>query len=162
MQLARPHCPSPTPGVYQINSSLLSRWCHPTISSSVIRFSFCLHSFPASGSFPMSQFFASGGQSIRASASAAVLIYSYNGILLSHKKEHNWVICRDMDGPRVCLHIEWSKSEREKQILHINTYTWNLEKWYKWTYLQSRNRHRGGKKSIDTKQRKRWWDEPGH
>ena len=43
----------------------------------------------------------------------------YNGILLSHKKEWNWVICRDVDGPRVC-HIEWSKSERAKQILTIN------------------------------------------
>ena len=51
----------------------LSQWCHPTISSSVIPFSFCLQSFPASGSFPMSQFFASGGQSIRASASTSVL-----------------------------------------------------------------------------------------
>ena len=64
LQQARPPCPSPTPGVYQINSSLLSRWCHPTISSSVIRFSSCSQSFPASGSFPMSQFFTSGGQSI--------------------------------------------------------------------------------------------------
>ena len=52
---------------------LSSRWCHPTISSSVIPFSSCLQSFPASGSFPMSQFFASGGQSIGASASASVL-----------------------------------------------------------------------------------------
>ena len=51
----------------------LSRWCHPAISSSVIPFSFCLQSFPASGSFPMSQHFASGGQSIGVSASASVL-----------------------------------------------------------------------------------------
>ena len=55
------------------NSSPLSWWCHPTISSSVVPFSSCLQSFPASGSFPISQFFASGGQSIGVSASASVL-----------------------------------------------------------------------------------------
>ena len=71
-QHARPPCSSPTPGVYS-NSCLLSRWCHPTISSSVNPFSSRLQSCPASGSFPMSQFFASGGQSIGASASASVL-----------------------------------------------------------------------------------------
>ena len=60
-------CPSPSPGVSS-NSCPLSQWCHPTISSSVIPFSSCLQSFPASGSFLMSQLFASGGQSIGASA----------------------------------------------------------------------------------------------
>ena len=68
LQHARPPCPSPTPGVYP-NSCPLSRWCHPTISSSVVPFSSCPQSFPASGSFPMSQLFASGGQSIGVSAS---------------------------------------------------------------------------------------------
>ena len=71
-QHARPPCPSPTPGVYS-NSCPLSRWCHPTISSSVVPFSSYLQSFPASGSFPRSQFFVSGGQSIGASALASVL-----------------------------------------------------------------------------------------
>ena len=71
LQHARPPCLSPTPGVCS-DSYLSSRWCHPTISSSVILFS-CLQSFPASGSFPMSQFFASGGQSVGISASASVL-----------------------------------------------------------------------------------------
>ena len=61
LQHARPPCPSPTPGVYS-NSCPLSQWCHPTISSSVIPFSSCLQSLPASRSFQMSQFFASGGQ----------------------------------------------------------------------------------------------------
>ena len=61
-------CPSPTPGVHW-NSCPLSQWCHSTISSSVIPFSSCPHSFPASGSFPKSQLFASGSQSIGASAS---------------------------------------------------------------------------------------------
>ena len=70
-QHARLPCPSPTPRVYS-NSCPLSRWCHPTISSSLVPFS-CLQSFPESGSFQMSQLFASGGQSIRASASTSVL-----------------------------------------------------------------------------------------
>ena len=71
-QHARPPCPSPTAGVYP-NSCPLSWWCHPTISSSVIPFSSCPQSFPASRSFQMSQLFASGGQSIRVSASTSVL-----------------------------------------------------------------------------------------
>ena len=68
LQHTRLPCPSPTPGVYP-NSCPLSQWCHPTISSSVIPFSFLLQSFPESGSFQMSQLFASGGQSIGVSAS---------------------------------------------------------------------------------------------
>ena len=72
LQHARPPCPSPTPGIYS-NSCPLSLWCHPTISSSVVPFSSHLQSFPAPGSFQMSQFFTSGGQSIRVSASASVL-----------------------------------------------------------------------------------------
>ena len=71
-QHTRPPCPSPTPGVYP-NSCPLSQWCHPTISSSVIPFSSCPQSFPASGSFQMSQLFTWGGQSIGVSASASVL-----------------------------------------------------------------------------------------
>ena len=71
-QHARPPCPSPTPGVYS-NSGPLSRWCHPTISSSAVPFSSCLQYFPSSGSFQMSQLFASGGQNIRVSASTSVL-----------------------------------------------------------------------------------------
>ena len=68
LQCSRPPCPSPTLGVYS-NSCPLSWWCHPTISSSVIPLSSHLQSFPASGSFQMSQFYTSGGQSIEASAS---------------------------------------------------------------------------------------------
>ena len=71
-QHARPPCPSPTPGVYS-NSCPSSWWCHPAISSSVIPFSSCPQSLPASGSFPMSQLFTWGGQSIGVSASASVL-----------------------------------------------------------------------------------------
>ena len=66
LQHARPPCPSPTPRVHP-DSGPSSRWCHPTISSSVVPFSSCPQSFPATGSFQISQFFTSGGQSIRAS-----------------------------------------------------------------------------------------------
>ena len=67
LQHTRLPCPLPTPGACS------SRWCHPAISASVVPFSLCFQSFPASGSFPVSQFFASGGQSIGVSVSASVL-----------------------------------------------------------------------------------------
>ena len=72
LQHARPPCPSPTPGIYS-NSWPLSQWCHPAISSSIVPFSSCPQSLPASGSFPVSQLFAWGGQSIGVSASALAL-----------------------------------------------------------------------------------------
>jgi len=72
LQHTRPPCPSPTPRVYS-NSCPLSQWCHPIISSYVIPFSSGLQSFPASGSFQMSQLFASGGQSIGVSVSTSIL-----------------------------------------------------------------------------------------
>ena len=72
LKQVRPPCPSPTHRACS-DSCLSSWWCHPTISSSVTTFSSCLQSFPASGSFPMNQFFASGGQSIGVSASTSIL-----------------------------------------------------------------------------------------
>ena len=72
LQHARLPCPSPTPGAYS-NSCPLSRWCHPTISSSVVPFSSCPQSFPASRSFPISQLFVSGSPSIGVSATTSVL-----------------------------------------------------------------------------------------
>ena len=72
--------PSPSPGVCS-NSCPLSCWCHPTLSSSLVPFSSCLQSFPASRSFLMSQFFTSGGQSIGTSASASVLPMKYSGLI---------------------------------------------------------------------------------
>ena len=69
----QPPCPSPTPRAYP-NACSLSWWCHPAISSSVVPLFFCLQSFPASGSFPMSQLLASGGQSTGVSASTSVLL----------------------------------------------------------------------------------------
>ena len=82
LQHARPPCPSATPRTHS-NSCPSSRWCHPTISSSVIPFSSCLQSFPALGSFPMSRLFVSVGQSIGASASASVLLCGSDNIGLS-------------------------------------------------------------------------------
>ena len=77
----------------------------------------------------------------------------------------NCSICRDVDGPRDC-HTEWSKSERDKQVLCINAYMWNLEKWYRWTGLQGRNRDTNVEnKHMDPKGGKLgggwWWDELG-
>ena len=68
-----------------------------------------------------------------------VLIYIHNGILLSHQKEWNNAICSNMDEPRD-YHIKSSKSDKERQISYDINYMWNLKKWYKWTYLQNRNR----------------------
>ena len=78
LQHPRLPCPSPSPGTCP-DSCPLSQWCHPTISSSVVPFSSCPQSFPASGYFPMSQLFTSGGQSIGASASASVLPMYFHG-----------------------------------------------------------------------------------
>ena len=67
------------------------------------------------------------------------VVHIYSGLLLSHKKEQKCAICRDVYRPRDC-HIEWSKSEKEKEILYNIAYIWNLKKGYKWTYLQNRIR----------------------
>ena len=90
LQHARPPCPSPTPRLYS-NSCPLSQWCHPTISSSVVPFSSHLQSFPESGSFQISQFFVTGGQSIRVLASASVYVptNSYHHARLSPRSSNN-------------------------------------------------------------------------
>ena len=80
LQHARPPCPSPTPGVHS-NSCPSSQWCHPAISSSVVSLFSCPQSLPASESFPMSQLFASGGQSIGVSALASVLPKNDPGLI---------------------------------------------------------------------------------
>ena len=85
-QHARPPCPSPTPRAYS-NSGPLSWWCHATISSSIIPFSSCPQSFPASGSFPMNQLFTWGGQSIGVSASASVLPMNEHSGLVSFRMD---------------------------------------------------------------------------
>ena len=78
------------------------------------------------------------------------LVYIHNGILLSHKKEWNNVICNNRDGPRD-YHTKWSKSER--QIPYYITYMWNL-KWHKWTYLQNKNRLTEVKNKLTDTKRK--------
>ena len=67
------------------------------------------------------------------------MVHIYNGIVLRHKKEWNNAICSNMCTPRD-YHTKWSKSDRERQISYGIAYMWNLKKWYKWTYLQNRNR----------------------
>ena len=81
LQNARPPCASPTPRAYS-DWYPLSQWCHPTTSFSVIPFSYCLQSFPASGSFLMSQFFASGSQNLGVSASASVPSSEYSRLII--------------------------------------------------------------------------------
>ena len=78
LQHARPPCPSPAPRVHT-NLCCVGWWCHPTTSSSVVPFSFCLQLFPAPGSFPVSQFFSSGGQSMGALALASVIPMNIQG-----------------------------------------------------------------------------------
>ena len=92
LQHARLPCPSPTPGACS-DSCPLSQWCYPTISSSVVPFSSCPQSFPASGSFPMSQLFESGGQSIRASVSAFSIVFFTSVISLFGSFWYFWSLC---------------------------------------------------------------------
>ena len=135
LQHARPPCPSPTPRAYS-NSCPSCRWCHPTISSSVLPFSSHLQSSPASGAFPTSQFFTSGGQSIGASASASVLPTNiqdwsplgWSGWISLHSKELSGVFSNTTVQKHQFFSTQlslWSKS-------HIHT--WLLDKPYLWLY----------------------------
>ena len=99
LQHARPPCPSPTPRVHP-NPCPLSQWCHPTISSSVVHFSPCPQSFPASGSFSVSQLFAWGGQGIGVSASTSVL--PMNTGLISFRM--NWLDLLAVQGSKSLQH----------------------------------------------------------
>ena len=120
LQHASPTCPSPTPGVFS-NSCPLSRWCYPTISSSVVPFSSCLQYFPASGSLQMSKFFTSGGQSIRVSASASVLPMNIQDWFLSGWT--GWISLQSKGFPRV-----FSKPQfKSTTSLVLHDY-WLLEK----------------------------------
>ena len=119
LQHTRLPCSSRTPGAYS-NSCALSWWCHPTISSSVVPFSFCPQSFPEKGSFPVSQLFASGGQSIGASASTSVLPMhnqdwsplGWTGWISLESKGLSRVSCNATDNNwsllRVVMRIKWS------------------------------------------------------
>ena len=129
LQHTRLPCPLPTPGAWS-NSCPSSWWCHPTILSSVIPFSSCLQSFPASGSFPMSQFFASGGQSTGVSVSASVLprnIQDWFPLGLN-----SWISLQSKGLSRVFLstgiqkHQFFSTQLSSQSSSHIHT--WPLEK----------------------------------
>ena len=129
LQPARLPCPSPTPKAYS-NLCPLRRWCHPTISSSFIPFSSHLQSFPASGSFPMSQFFTSGGQSIGVSASASVLPMNiqdwfplgWTGLISLQSKG----LSRVFSNTTVQKHQFFSVQLSSQSNSHIHT--WPLEK----------------------------------
>ena len=129
LQHTRLPCPSPTPGVYP-NSCPLNRWCHPAISSSVVPFSSCLQSFPASGTFLMSQFFTSGGQSIGVSASVSVL--PMNTQDWSPSGWPGWISLQSKWLPRVLSnttvqnHQFFSAQLSSQSNSHIHT--WPLEK----------------------------------
>ena len=131
LQHARLPCPSTTPGACS-NLFPLSRWCHPTISSSLIPFSSSLQSFPASGSFPVSQFFASGGQSIGASASVLPMNIQdwfplgLTGLISLHSKRLSSIFSNTMAQKHQFYDSQlslWSNS-------HIHT--WLLEKSQLW------------------------------
>ena len=113
LQHARPPCPSPPPGVYS-NSCPLSWWCHPTISSSIVPFSSCLQSFPASESFQISQFFESGGQSIGLSASASILPMNIQGWFLLGWT--GWISLQSKGLSRVFSSTTVQKHQEEKLI----------------------------------------------
>ena len=119
MNCSTPGCPSPTPGAYS-NSCPSRQWCHQTISSSVIPFSSCLQSFPASESFPMSQFSAWGGQSIGVSASASVLPMNIQDWLLLGMP--GWISLQSKGISGVFSNTTVQKINR----IEINyIYTWN-------------------------------------
>ena len=128
-QHARPPCPSPTPGVHS-DSCPLSRWCHPAISSSVVPFSSCPHSLPASESFPMSQLFAQGGQSIGVSALASFL--PMNTQDWSPSQWTGWIslqskgLSRVFSNTTVQKHQFFSAQLSSQSNSHIHT--WPLEK----------------------------------
>ena len=133
LQHARPPCPSPTPGIHS-NSHPLSRWCHPAVSSSVVPFSSCPQSLPASGSFPMSQLFTSGGQSIGVSALASVL--PMNTQNWSHLEWTSWISLQSKGLSRVFSNNSVQKHQffcaQLSSQYNSHIHTWPLEKPKPW------------------------------
>ena len=128
LQHARLLCPPLSSRVCS-DSCPLSRWCHPTISSSVVPFSSCPQSFPASGSFPMSQFFTSGGQSIGVSASASVLpmrTQDWSPLRLTDWILQSKGLSRVFSNTTVQKHQFFGAQPSSQSNSHINT--WPLEK----------------------------------
>ena len=143
--------------------------CHPLL--------FLPSIFPASGSFPLSQFFASGGQSIGVSASASVLPINIQDwfpsgctgwISLQSKglsmeyysaiKKHIWISSNEVDETGTYC-TEWSKSERKTPIRYINAYIWNLERWLRRPYMRQQKRHRYKEQTFGLCGRRRGWDD---
>ena len=129
LQHTRPPCPSPTPRVYS-NVCPLSQCCHPTISSSIVPFSSWLQSFPASGTFQISQLFASGGQSIGVSASASVL--PMNTQDWSHLGWTGWISLQSKGLSRVFSNTIVQKHQffgaQPSLWFNSHIHTWPLEK----------------------------------
>ena len=128
-QHARPPCPSPTPGVHS-DSRPSIQWCHPAISSSVIPFSSCSQSLPASGPFPMSQLFAWGGQSTGVSALASSLPKKFQGWSPSFIREHKYLPAKTIS---ILIIISsrkpntfWSGTLRASGFCAFRTHTTNL------------------------------------
>ena len=131
-QHTRPPCPSPTPRVHP-NPRLLSRWCHPAISSSVIPFSSCSESFQASESFPMSQAFASGGQSIGVAASTSVLAMKVLAMNILDWFPLGWtgwisLLSKGLTLKSLLQHSSSVLQHSAFFIVHSHIYTWPLEK----------------------------------
>ena len=129
LQHARPPCPSPTPRVHS-NSCPLSRWCHPAISSSVVPFSSCPQSLPASESFPMSQLFTWGGQSTGASALASFLPENTEG--WSPSEWTGWISLQSKGPWRVFSNTTVQKHQffgaQPSSQSNSHIHTWVLEK----------------------------------
>ena len=128
LQNARPPCPSPTPRVHS-NSCPLSWWCHPTILSSVIPFSSCPQSLPASESFPMSQLFTWGGQSTGVSALASVLPKKSQGWSLGRQGREFWDIMETShkyvpSDIHTFFPLKWQNVHR---LLYLQQTKWFLE-----------------------------------
>ena len=129
LQHTRPPCPSPTPGVHT-NSCPSSRWCHPAISSSVVPFSFCPQSLPASESFPMSQHFAWGGWSTGVSALASVLLKNTQN--WSPLEWTGWISLQSKKLSRVFSNTTLQKHQffctQLSLLSNSHIHTWPLEK----------------------------------
>ena len=128
-QHARPPCPSPAPGVHS-DSGLSSNWCHPAISSSIVPFSSCPWSHPASESFPMSQLFAWGGQSTGVSALASVLPKKSQG--WSPSLWTGWISLQSKGLSRVCSNTTVQKHQffgtQPSSQSNSHIHTWPQEK----------------------------------
>ena len=129
LQHARPPCPSPSPGVHS-NSRPSSRWCHPAISSSVVPFSSCPQSLPASESFPMSQLCALGGQRIGVSSLASVLAKNTKG--WSPSEWTGWISLQSKGPSRVFSNTTVQKHQfcgiQPSSQSNSHIHTWPLEK----------------------------------